>query len=182
MRKLDIGCGRNKLSGCIGIDISKHSDAEYIIDIEKHELPFNDESVDFIFTSHTLEHIENIVFVMNEFWRVLKYGGLLDIHVPHKDCNLAWQDPMHKRYFVPESFKFFCGYYLVKYKLDYGINCIFKDVTGSDEYHDHTDRMIYYPSNTVFRPKYLKMINAILEKNLDWEREYKNEFPFMKEV
>jgi len=123
---LDIGCGKNKQKNYIGIDIGPNSDADCILDIEKERLPFDDESVDGIYTSHTLEHISDIIYVMNEFWRVLKWGSLLQIHVPHMRCDLAWQDPTHVRYFNEQSWKFFCGEYVAKHQLQYGINCCFR--------------------------------------------------------
>lgn len=170
---LDVGCGRNKLSSgsrkVVGIDKSKDSDADVIVDIEKERLPFKDESIDRVYTSHTLEHIENILFVMNEFWRVLKWDGLLTIEVPHKDCDLAWQDPTHKRYFVEDSFKFFCGEYLVKHKLDYGIDCAFKE----------RNSRLFYP-NGEKEKKYCTMIYASFSKHKEHYSMFSKKFPFRK--
>lgn len=133
MIRLDVGCGRKLRDDHIGIDISPNSSATHCLDISKDVLPFDEGSVNSIYTAHTLEHLdgEGLIFAMNEFWRVLKWGGNVQIHVPHKDCDLAWQDPTHKSYFVEDSFKFFCGDYLIKHNLDYGIRSIFecKDVS-----------------------------------------------------
>lgn len=46
-------------------------------------LPFPDASQDFVFSSHTLEHIEDELGALKEWWRALKPGGALFITVPH---------------------------------------------------------------------------------------------------
>jgi len=51
--KLDIGCGKHKREGCIGIDIDPTSDADIIA--SALNLPFNNESVDEINCSHLNE-------------------------------------------------------------------------------------------------------------------------------
>ena len=41
------------------------------------------------------EHLPDRVRTMNESWRCLQPGGLLDIFVPTTDGRGAWQDPTH---------------------------------------------------------------------------------------
>lgn len=47
-------------------------------------LPFNDNEVDYIFTSHMLEHLseDKAIFVLKECLRILKNGGVLRVLVP----------------------------------------------------------------------------------------------------
>lgn len=166
--KIDIGGGHNPKAGFKSVDLIK--DADYVCNIEKEKLPFEDESVEEIYSHHTFEHISNIIHLMNECWRVLKWNGRLEIIVPHIDCVLAWQDPTHKRYYNTESMKFFEGTYINKYKLDYGINCAFKKIicqkkiikekTDTDNLEDKT---------------YFTEIHWILEKNKDY---YEKNKPF----
>ena len=104
--KLDIACGDAKREGYIGIDISPNSDADIIRNIEKQCLPFCDCLVDKIFSKHTLEHIRNIIFTMNEFWRILKPKGELEISLPHRTSQSAI-GIMHVRYWDEPSFDFF---------------------------------------------------------------------------
>ncbi|MCK4462822.1 MAG: class I SAM-dependent methyltransferase [Candidatus Omnitrophica bacterium] len=80
--KLDIGCGKNKVSeDFIGLDIKKPADI--VMDVSEKKLPFGNESVDEIYSSHLLEHVENPVFVLKEIYRVLKKDGMLTLQYPH---------------------------------------------------------------------------------------------------
>lgn len=46
-------------------------------------LPYPDKSLDFVFASHVLEHIEHPLFSLKEWFRVLKIGGYMILMVPH---------------------------------------------------------------------------------------------------
>ena len=79
---------------------------DVIRDLEDADLPFDDNSVDFVLCSHILEHIRNYIPLMKEIHRVLKPGGILHIRVPEFPCAAAIADPTHVRYFCPESFTY----------------------------------------------------------------------------
>jgi hypothetical protein len=72
-------------------------------------LPFPDNSQDYIFTSHVLEHIPDYRHVLRDWHRVIKTGGHVVINVPHqflyeKRTYLpsAWNRD-HKRFYTPGS-------------------------------------------------------------------------------
>lgn len=46
----------------------------------------HNECYDFIFSSHSLEHIANPLKAINEWLRIIKYGGYVIIIVPEKSC------------------------------------------------------------------------------------------------
>lgn len=72
-------------------------------------LPFADESVDAIYTSHCLEHISDYQGALRDWYRLLKVGGYLIVAVPHqymfeKQRNLpSLSNHDHKRYYTSES-------------------------------------------------------------------------------
>jgi len=68
---LDIGCGTNKKQGYIGIDRVKLPGVDVVCDIEEG-LPFKDNTVDGIRVIQVLEHVRDLIFVLEEFWRVCK--------------------------------------------------------------------------------------------------------------
>lgn len=80
--KLDIGSGDAPIEGYIGVD--KYATRDDIIKCDMWNLPFEDNSIDAIYSSHALEHIERwrIVPTLQEWYRVLRIGGELDLRVP----------------------------------------------------------------------------------------------------
>lgn len=49
------------------------------------DLPFEDESTDFVISSHVIEHFFDPIKAINEWLRVVKKGGYILIIAPHKD-------------------------------------------------------------------------------------------------
>ena len=103
---LDLGCGPGyfldemKIRGYTNVtgvtlspgDIKNCEDKGHTI--KKYDLSFlpqkdgyYDESVDFIFLRHALEHSPYPIFSLMEYNRVLKQGGKIYIEVPAPDCD-----------------------------------------------------------------------------------------------
>lgn len=83
--KLNLGCGIHLKKGFINIDIDKRVDPKYPfkrLDLNK-SLPFKDNSVDYIYTNHALEHIDNLWQLVHEMYRVCKNKAILEIYVLH---------------------------------------------------------------------------------------------------
>ena len=81
---LDIGCGKKKLLGSIGIDFSDMTDADIKLDLNTELLPFESSSVDYIYSSHALEHFstEGFIHIIKEVYRCLKPQGQFYLVVP----------------------------------------------------------------------------------------------------
>jgi len=96
-KKLNLGCGSEKKEGFIGIDI-KDCGQEIIRDITRG-LPFDDNSIDEIYSCHFFEHLkgDDVRWVLMECWRVLKKNCEIFIRVPHSHCDEAFY-PDHKSY------------------------------------------------------------------------------------
>jgi len=93
----DIGCNREewKLPGSRGIDIS------YNDGYNATNLP--DGEVDYIFSSHCLEHLDNWVQVLLYWKSKLKPGGVLFLYLPHYEQTYwrPWHNTKHKSIFLP---------------------------------------------------------------------------------
>jgi SAM-dependent methyltransferase len=77
-RGLDIGYGGDLLSdNCFGWDL-EHGDAQLLDRIE-------DESFDFVYSSHTLEHVADASAALRNWYRVVKPGGHLILFLPDRD-------------------------------------------------------------------------------------------------
>lgn len=82
---IDVGCGTNRLSDKI-ISIDQQPDPRYahnqlIWDCKDLEI-FNDNTLDFIFSSHCLEDFSNISEVFFMWWKKLKINGLMILLLP----------------------------------------------------------------------------------------------------
>jgi len=104
--KLDLGSGTHKKEGFIGVDLVALEGVDKVVDLTKFPWPWTDESVDALYSHHTLEHFDpiNFVKVMNEAYRVLKAGKEFEIIVPLYPSDSAMQDFDHKMYFTTETF------------------------------------------------------------------------------
>lgn len=104
---VDLGCGPNKKSGTIGIDILPLNGVDIVTNMEEGltELPEN--SVDEYNSSHFLEHVVNFELLLSEIYRTLKPGGIARITVPHFSNPYYYSDYTHKRFFGLYSFDYF---------------------------------------------------------------------------
>ena len=74
---IDVGCGKWPLKGALPHDLENGKKAE--------ELP--EESFDYIFSSHCLEHLHNPVQVLSHWKERLKPDGTLFLYLPHPDME-----------------------------------------------------------------------------------------------
>lgn len=88
--RLDLGCGERKKAGFTGIDILDYYSL-YPGMFVKHNLnkgiPYEDNSVDEIYTNHYLEHHPNLFSFIDEIYRVCKDKAKITIIVPHFTSN-----------------------------------------------------------------------------------------------
>jgi len=105
---LNVGCGNikkeDKDKNTIYLDSQNFDNIDIVRDIEKG-LPYDDKKFDMIIAHHIIEHVKDLIFVMNEFHRCLKKEGILDIIVPFGICT--WIDPTHVRAIDEQGLNFF---------------------------------------------------------------------------
>ena len=114
--KLHLGCGTNFVDGWINIDynlgahlakipLSKFFlrktgyewDSRIMLHDLRKKLPFGDNTVDCIYTSHTLEHLNKAdgYQMLSESYRVLKPNGVMRVVVP--DLRAIVADYLQKK-------------------------------------------------------------------------------------
>jgi ubiquinone/menaquinone biosynthesis C-methylase UbiE len=107
--KLDIGCGKNKKEGFVGVDILELPGVDKVIDL-REPWPFEDNSVDEVNCSHFIEHLTNLndkwerVRFFNELYRVMKSGAQALLIFPHWNSHRYYGDPTHKEPFSEMGF------------------------------------------------------------------------------
>jgi SAM-dependent methyltransferase len=103
---LNVGAGNSQSNEYASIDRAKGADFQFDLeDCAKpgHLLPFNADVFNQIHCSHVLEHIHNILPLMQELHRVTVAGGILTARVPYGSSDNADEDPTHVRRFFLES-------------------------------------------------------------------------------
>jgi SAM-dependent methyltransferase len=117
--KLDIGAGLIA-SDYVGLDLhvwpGHEAAVDVIADLER-PLPFADGCFNEVRAHDVLEHVYRLLPLMDELWRVLEAGGLLDIEVPKFPHADSVGDPTHVRYFVPVTFMYFTLSYGQRFKM-----------------------------------------------------------------
>lgn len=97
----DIGCMKKEWSfpNSIPIDIS--------FDDKYHALNLPIDNVDYIFSSHCLEHIVNWNDALDYWYDKLKNDGILFLYLPHYDQKYwrPWNNRKHLNIFTPEIIK-----------------------------------------------------------------------------
>jgi SAM-dependent methyltransferase len=109
MRTLDFGCGIRRQPDSIGVDINLNSKADVIADLDRCPYPFVSNSFDRIYCEGIIEHLTDIVGVMEELHRIARPGARIIIITPYFTSVDAFSDPTHKHYFSARSFDYFTG-------------------------------------------------------------------------
>lgn len=105
-RVLDVGCGRKKYPGSIGIDRSPAGQADVLCDWTRR-LPFADSQFDEVRLVHVIEEVDDIFKVLAEVHRVAKPGARVLIVTPHYSDHASYCSPAHRWHLSSFSFWFF---------------------------------------------------------------------------
>ncbi len=105
--KLNLGCGAKRFhkADFLNIDCSRTCDPDFVFNVEKDFWPFEADSVIEILADNLLEHLEDLVFVMNEAWRVTKSNGSFWFRVPAVDRFEMVEDKDHRATGSKQSMK-----------------------------------------------------------------------------
>ena len=103
----DIGCGSEKVvEWATGVDL--HANADVVQDGAKLDTVAS-QTVDFVFSSHFIEHVQDWKAALAEWWRVIKPGGHLVLYWPHPDhyprIGQFGANPDHKHDLTPGEIK-----------------------------------------------------------------------------
>jgi SAM-dependent methyltransferase len=105
---INLGCGKTRIPGSIGIDSVPLPDfVDIIHNLDLTPYPFPDNYADEIHLYHVLEHLTDPLRKLEEVHRILKPGGLLHMRVPHFSSSGAFTDITHLRPFSYFSFDIF---------------------------------------------------------------------------
>ena len=152
---IEIGAHQHPIEGIHPIYVDKYKAFREIPDaIPPHyfgtacKLPFYDNALDYIATSHVLEHLPNPALALREWHRVLRPGGLIYMVVPDKHRTFD-----HTRAVTPCS-------HLIS---DFEKNTEASDPTHINELVDDTDWTLWKPD---IRPEDVHAEKQLMKKKL----------------
>lgn len=109
--RLNLGCGNRALPGFVNLDFMYSEGVDIVHDLESEDLPFDDDTFDFIFIKSILDQMphrvqgiqgEFMFHLINDLIRVSKNGAVWDCRHP---CNpLALQATDHVRIIARATF------------------------------------------------------------------------------
>jgi Methyltransferase domain len=133
---LDIGCGKKKQAGAIGLDRQPGSAADILCELGHFPWPLRDSCADRVYLSHFIEHQADTLRAMREVHRVARRGAEVIVVTPHFSCMDSYTDPTHLvhlgyhsfDYFTQTSFENFTynagGFRIIERHLTFGHNFI----------------------------------------------------------
>src|SRR3954471_20925249 len=88
--RIDLGCGNAKRPGFQGVDYLEAPGVDHVVNIAEQRLPFEDDSVDAVFSAPFLEHIGEPYNVLSEIGRVCRDGARIEIWTPYAFSDEAF--------------------------------------------------------------------------------------------
>jgi hypothetical protein len=117
-KKLNLGCGFKKFDGFINVDMSEKVKPDQVVNLNQLPWPWKDNEFDHIVAKDILEHLgktnEDFIKIIKEMYRVSCHGAIWEIQVPHWRCDIALDDPYHKRAITLAMMKLFSKKYLIE--------------------------------------------------------------------
>lgn len=104
--EIDFGKTSRKMPGFVRVGNSRETRPDYLIDLSRDRLPLKDNSVEEVYSYHTLEYVEDLLHLLRELYRVSKGGAVWNIFTHHWS-SIIGKAPGHRNYFDEEFFQGF---------------------------------------------------------------------------
>ena len=105
--RIDIGSGVKPRAGFYGLDQIDAAGVDIVADLNQPLSLLPDNCAEHVFSSHALEHVERLLPLMDEIYRVMRPGGLLEVIAPHFSNPYYYSDPTHVRFFGLYTMSYF---------------------------------------------------------------------------
>ena len=91
------------------MDLVADTNPDVVHDLDQTPWPFPDGRFEEVWAYDVLEHLDDLIAVLEEVHRICRPGAVLKATVPHFSCSNAFTDPTHRHYFGRFSFDYFTG-------------------------------------------------------------------------
>ncbi len=109
LRKLDLGCGLTKPAGFLGADRFRLPGVDVVLDMDK-PFPFADDSFDLVYASHSLEHVRDLMFTIQEVYRICRDRAQVCIVAPYYQQAGNFANPRHQQAFNEHTPRFWTDF------------------------------------------------------------------------
>ena len=169
MKKLNVGCGRDIKKGYINLDRLPIKGIDIVHDLNKYPWPFKNNTFNFIYCRHMLEHLEDAEKALKEMCRILKDKGRIEIIIPHFTSSGAFEDLSHKHFFSYNTFDIYS----------------LPNNTRFDYYYDYNGYSLYTQYKKIIFGKKYQVWNWIFEPLVNilpriYENSFLRSFPAME--
>lgn len=171
--KIDLGCGSCKKEGTIGLDIHAQPGVDYILNLQTEPLPFPDKSVEYVYSSHCLEHIADPTNLFAEISRVCIDGAKLELWTPYGWENSAFIID-HKLFFNEDHYLHMCVWFVNFWEKILKARWLLKEFT----YIVEPDILIEFYNNRIsldFALRYYKGVVKEFCASIEVKRGYQGE-------
>ena len=105
--RIDLGSGTRPRPGFYALDHLELEGVDIVADLNRPLELLPDSCAEYVFSSHALEHVQDIVTLLGEMHRITRPGGLIEIVVPHFSNPYYYSDPTHVRFFGLYTMNYF---------------------------------------------------------------------------
>ncbi len=154
---LHLGSGHKYAPECVNVDLVASTKPDIVHNLDVFPWPLPSDHFEEVRAYDVVEHLDNIISVMEEIHRVCRKRAKLKITVPHYSCANAFTDITHRHYFSVNSFNYF---------------------TGDNEFGFYTDKHFRRVSREiVFYPTLMNRVVLRMAKR--WPTEYERRWAWM---
>jgi len=108
LKKLNLGCGANKIDGFVNVDKSSLVNPDEVVNLNVFPWKWKNNEFGHIVAKDILEHIDgSFTDIVKEMYRISDNGAIWEIQFPHWRCDNSLNDPDHKRLITLGMFELF---------------------------------------------------------------------------
>lgn len=105
-KKLDLGCGSDKIDGAYGVDMVETPQVDLQQDLNKRDWNLPSDYFNEIYAIDVFEHLSNPIVFIEELYRIATSDAEIRVRGPHASSE-NWHDPTHKRLLTSRTFDHF---------------------------------------------------------------------------
>lgn len=168
---IEFGPGhKKKFDNSIAIDCVPLECVDIVTDVQSGLSFIPDSSIDLIYSSHFLEHIDNLEVLMAEFQRILKPGGCIKSVVPHFSNPYFYSDYTHKNLWGLYTISYFSKKSFFKR----GVPSFYNDI----DFNIESIKINFY-SPFIGRKPFKKMLNFVFNCTRYMQELYEENFVYL---